>query len=48
MSQELWERVKARQSEIEGMTVRLRGALKRAGRLPRHLLSGLEVGLSMT
>lgn len=35
----LWDAVKARQQAVEGMTVKLRGALKR-GRLPRHLLSG--------
>jgi site-specific DNA recombinase len=38
--QPLWEAVKARQQAIEGMTVKLRGALRR-GRLPRYLLSGL-------
>ncbi len=38
--QPLWEAVKARQQAVEGMTEKLRGALKR-GRLPRHLLSGL-------
>ena len=31
--------MKARQQAVEGMTVKLRGALKR-GRLPRNLLSG--------
>ncbi len=39
--QDLWNAVKTRQRQIESMTVRLRGALKRNGRLPRHLLSGL-------
>lgn len=38
--QSLWDAVKARQAAIEGMTVNLRGALRR-GRLPRYLLSGL-------
>jgi site-specific DNA recombinase len=38
--QPLWDAVKARQQAVEGMTVKLRGALRR-GRLPRHLLSGL-------
>ena len=41
--QELWDAVKKRQGEIEGMTVKLRGVLKRNDRLPRHLLSGLLV-----
>lgn len=40
---ELWDRVKERQQAIEGMSVRLRGALKRNGRLPRYVLSGLLV-----
>ena len=39
--QELWERVKARQKSIDQTTVTLRSALKRNGRMPRHLLSGL-------
>jgi site-specific DNA recombinase len=38
--QSLWDAVKARQQAVEGITVKLRGALKR-GRLPRHVLSGL-------
>src|SRR4029453_1718430 len=39
--QALWDAVKTRQHEIDGMTVTLRGVLKRKGRLPRYLLSGL-------
>lgn len=38
--QSLWDAAKARQQAVQGMTVKLRGALKR-GRLPRHVLSGL-------
>lgn len=38
--QPLWDAVKARQQAVEGMTVKLRGALRR-GPLPRHVLSGL-------
>lgn len=41
--QPLWDAVKARQQSIGGMTVKLRGALKRNGRLPRHVLSGILV-----
>jgi hypothetical protein len=41
LPQDLWNAVKTRQRDIENMTVRLRGAIKRIGRLPRHLLSGL-------
>lgn len=43
VSQNLWDKVKARQQGIEHMTVTLRSALKRNGRLPRHVLSGLMV-----
>lgn len=43
LPQALWDAVKARQKNIETMSVRLRGALKRNGRLPKHLLSGLLV-----
>src|SRR6185437_13768440 len=39
--QDLWNAVKTRQRDIENMTVRLRGVMKRNGRLSRHLLSGL-------
>jgi site-specific DNA recombinase len=41
--QDLWNAVKTRQREIEGMSVKLRGVLKHRGRAPRHLLSGLLV-----
>ncbi len=41
VEQGLWNAVKTRQREIEATTTKLRGALKRNGRLPRHLLSGL-------
>jgi hypothetical protein len=41
--QSLWDAVKARQHSVEGMAVKIRGALKGAGRVPRHLLSGLLV-----
>jgi site-specific DNA recombinase len=40
LPQPLWDAAKARRQTVEGMTVKLRAALKR-GRLPRHLLSGL-------
>jgi hypothetical protein len=43
VSDELWQALKARQEALKGSTVKLRGALKRIGRLPRHLLSGLLV-----
>jgi hypothetical protein len=39
--QPLWEAVKARQESIKGMTVKLRSVLKRNGRLPRYVLSGI-------
>jgi len=39
--QSLWGAVKARQESIRGMTVKLRRVLKRNGRLPRHVLSGI-------
>ena len=41
--QSLWDGVKKRQGEIECMSVTIRGALRRNGRLPRYLLSGLLV-----
>jgi hypothetical protein len=41
--QALWDEVKARQRYVEGMVVKLRGAVQRAGHTPRHLLSGLLV-----
>jgi site-specific DNA recombinase len=39
--QDLWNAVKTRQRQIEDASVRIRGALKRNGRLPRYVLSGL-------
>lgn len=39
--QGLWDRVKARQRDISDATRTLRAAVKRHGRLPRYLLSGL-------
>ena len=42
LSQDLWDRVKARQGAIEGASMKLRTVLKR-GRLPTHILSGLLV-----
>lgn len=39
--QSLWESVKSRQTRITGMTIKLRSVIKRNGRLPRHVLSGL-------
>jgi hypothetical protein len=39
--QPVWEAAKARQSSVESMTVKLRGAIKHKGVLPRHVLSGL-------
>lgn len=41
--QPLWDAVKARQQSVEGMAIKIRGALKGAGRVPRHLLSGLLI-----
>jgi site-specific DNA recombinase len=41
--QALWDAVKARQQSVEGMTVKLRGAVRHKGVLPRHVLSGLLV-----
>ena len=41
VSQELWDAVKRRQDDTAAMTIKLRGALKKNGRLPRYLLSGL-------
>jgi hypothetical protein len=41
--QELWDVVKAHQQTVERMAVKLRGALKGSGPVPRHLLSGLLV-----
>jgi DNA invertase Pin-like site-specific DNA recombinase len=41
ISDELWQRVKDRQGAVEQASVAIRGALKRNGRLPRYVLSGL-------
>jgi polyphosphate kinase 2 (PPK2 family) len=41
--QEPWNVVKAHQQTVERMAVKLRGALKGSGPVPRHLLSGLLV-----
>jgi site-specific DNA recombinase len=41
IDQGLWNAVKTRQREIEATSSKLREGLKRKGRLPRHLLSGL-------
>jgi hypothetical protein len=41
--QALWDAVNARQQSVEGMTVKLRGAVRHKGVLPRHVLSGLLV-----
>jgi site-specific DNA recombinase len=43
VTQPLWEAVKARQQSVEGMTVKLRGAVRHKGILPRHVLSGLLI-----
>ncbi len=39
--QALWDAVKARQTRTASMTTKLRAVIKRNGRLPRHVLSGL-------